>query len=218
MANKSFAVSTQHYLFTVQAFANAVLAAGGTEYSYALRDRTFQQIVADVQGGESELGVIYESAFNKAKVTEALDAADLEFHKLATSDPFVALPAASHPLVNAKSLTLDDLEDYPYVYFEQEEDAPVEFAEEAFSDKPRTKRIACTDRAALTETICALNGYTITSGILVGISDGTLLQTIPLETDAKLELGYVSKKDATLSQTGQTFVSALARKLERYSK
>ena len=215
--SKTFAVSGQHYLFTVQAFANAVLAAGGNTYSYALRDRTFEGIVADVQSGASELGVIFRSPFIAKRVDEALDQAGLEFHSLATSAPCVALPAASHPLVHAKSLTIEDLADYPYIYFEQEEGAPIEFAEEAFASIPREKRIACTDRASLSELICALNGYTITSGILVGISDGSLLETIPLETDDKLELGYVSKRDAVLTQIGQYFVSSLARKLERYA-
>ena len=129
----------------------------------------------------------------------------------------MALPAASHPLIHSKSLTFEDLAEYPYVYFEQEDDAPIEFAEEAFASIPRDRRVACTDRASLTELICALNGYTITSGILVGISDGTLLQTVPLETDAKLKLGYVAKKGAKLTTNGQNFVSALARKLERYA-
>ena len=41
--------------------------------------------------------------------------------------------------------------------------------------------------------------------------------TVPLETDAKLKLGYVAKKGAKLTTNGQNFVSALARKLERYA-
>ena len=36
--SKTFSVSGQHYLFDVQTFAHTVLAAGGDEYSYALRD------------------------------------------------------------------------------------------------------------------------------------------------------------------------------------
>lgn len=215
--SKQFAVSTQHYLFTVQAFASAVLTAGGEEYDYALRDRTLEGIISDVESGASEVGVIYESNATAAKVEEALAKAGLEFNQLDESAPVVALPAASHPLINAKSLTLDELEDYPYVYFEQEDDAPAEFAEEAFADVVRSRKIATTDRASLTELICAINGYTITSGILVGISDGTLLGTVPLETDVKLRLGYVAKKGAALSPIAQSFTKSLSRKLEHYA-
>ena len=70
---------------------------------------------------------------------------------------------------------------------------------------------ACTDRASLSELIVALNGYTVTSGILVGISDGAGLNTVPLETDVKLRLGYVVKKGAALDEVGQRFIDTLKK-------
>jgi hypothetical protein len=133
------------------------------------------------------------------------------------SAPRVALPA-SHPLVNAASLSLEQLEDYPYIFFEQEEGAPVFMAEEALADEKRHKGIACTDRASLSELIVALNGYTVTSGILVGISDGAGLNTVPLDTDVKLHLGYIAKKGATLSETGKKFVDKLESNLKKYAR
>ena len=217
MAN-TFAVSGQHYLFSVQTFANAVLTAGGKEYSYALRDRTLRGVIEDVASGRSELGVIFETSTTSGEIDAALDEAGLAFTELIASKPRVALPAASHPLVNAKSLTLEDLADYPYVYFEQEDDAPAAFYEEALSDVPRAKRIACTDRASLSELICAVNGYTVTSGILVGITDGSLLQTVPLVTDVTLKLGYVERKNEQLEGLGKHFVETLEKNLERYAR
>lgn len=218
MTTKTFAVSGQHYLFTVQTFAHTILAAGGTEYEYALRDRTLQQTIDDVANGDSALGIIMKNTKTEAEIDAALDAAGLQFTSVVVSAPRVALPAASHPLVNAKSLTMDDLADYPYVYFEQEEGAPLAFAEEALADVARARKVACTDRASLSELIAALNGYTITSGILVGITDGTMLTTIPLETDVKLELGYISRKGEELDGLAKHFVELLNRNLERYAK
>ena len=66
--------------------------------------------------------------------------------------------------------------------------------------------------------IVALNGYTVTSGILVGISDGSALTTVPLETDVKLHLGYVTKKDAKLSEPAALFVGKLEKNLEKYAR
>ena len=180
----TFAVSGQHYLFNVQTFAHTVLALGGDAYAYALRDRTTQGVIDDVAGGRSELGVLFQTSATADEVNAALDAAGLEFVELIQSAPRVALPK-SHPMVNASSLSLEDMEDFPYLYFEQDEDSPVAFAEEALASVPRAKSIACTDRASLSELIVALNGYTVTSGILVGISDGAGLNTVPLDTDVK---------------------------------
>ena len=146
----------------------------------------------------------------------ALDAAGLEFVELIQSAPRVALPK-SHPMVNAASLSLEDMEDFPYLYFEQDEDSPVAFAEEALASVPRAKSIACTDRASLSELIVALNGYTVTSGILVGISDGAGLNTVPLDTDVKLHLGYVVRKGEELGDIGQRFVDTLKKNLVKYA-
>lgn len=212
-----FAVSGQHYLFNVQTFASIVLANGGEEYDYALRDRTTQGVIDDVASGASELGVLVETTRTAEQLEAAFAEVGLEFVELIQSTPRVAMPA-THPLVNAASLTLDQLDDYPYIYFEQENDAPEYFAEEALADETRHKSIACTDRASLSELIVALNGYTITSGILVGISDGKGLATVALDTDVKLHLGYVVKKGASLSETAQKFVAKLEANLKRYAK
>lgn len=214
---KKFEVSGQHYLFNVQTFASVILSNGGDAYEYAYRDRTTKGVIDDVASGASELGVLLETTRTADELEKAFDAAGLEFAELIQSTPRVALPA-SHPLIHATSLTLEQLEDYPYVYFEQEEDAPVAFAEEALADEKRHKGVATTDRASLSELIVALNGYTVTSGILVGISDGAGLATVPLVTDVKLHLGYVAKRGAQLSESGRKFVERLERNLKQYAQ
>ncbi|MDO4289849.1 MAG: LysR family transcriptional regulator substrate-binding protein [Eggerthellaceae bacterium] len=213
---KNFSVSGQHYLFNVQTFAHTVLALGGDAYAYSFRDGTTRAVIDDVANGTSELGVLLQTSTTAGEVAAALEAAGLEWHEVIRSAPRVALPA-SHPLVNAKSLSLDVLADYPYVYFDQG-GAPAAFAEEALGDVPRAKSIACTDRASLSELIVALNGYTVTSGILVGISDGSALTTVPLETDVELHLGYVTRKGEALSDAGALFTEKLAANLEKYAR
>ena len=210
------AVSGQHYLFDVQAFASVVLSEGGDDFEYALRDRTTRDVISDVAYGESDLGVLVKTTRTAEALEEAFAEAGVEFVELIQSTPRVALPA-SHPLVNAESLTLEQLEDFPYIYFEQEPGTPVAFAEEALADVRRRKVIATTDRASLSELIAALNGYTVTSGILVGISDGKGLATVRLDTDVKLHLGYIVKKGAVLSAIAEKFIEKLKANLERYA-
>ena len=66
----------------------------------------------------------------------------------------------SHPMVNASSLGLEDMEDFPYLYFPSRTRFAGRVREEALASVPRAKSIACTDRASLSELIVALNGYT----------------------------------------------------------
>ena len=217
MAEKKFAVSTQHYLFNVQAFAQYVLSQGGDEYEYGYYDGKTQDVIDDVASGKSELGVLVETDATKDALEAAFDQAGVEFVELSQSAPRVAVPT-SHPLVNAKSLKLEDLEDYPYIYFEQGEGAPRFLAEEALSDAVHARKIACTDRASLSELAAALNGYTVTSGILVGISDGTTLTTIPLDTTERLHLGYIKPKGAELGPRAAKYVGKLEKNLTRYAR
>lgn len=214
---KRFSISGQHYLFDVQTFAQVVLATGGTDFSYSLLDRTTQGVIDDVSGGTSDVGVLIRTCDTKDVLDEAFEKAGVEFTKLADSKPRVALPS-SHPMVNADHLSLEAMADYPYIYFDQGKDAPVEFFEEALASTPRDKKIACTDRASLSELIVALNGYTITSGILVGISDGALLKTVPLDTDIVLEIGYIRRCGQSPSELEQRFIEKLKVNLERYAR
>ncbi len=213
----TFSVSQQHYLFSVQAFAHTVLSLGGDEYAYALRDRTTAGVLGDVADGTSELGVIVQTSDTAAELDAAIRDAGLEFVKLAESAPRIALPI-SHPLSNAERLSIDDLAEWPYICFDQGDDAPPAFAEEALAGVPRSKRVLCTDRASLSELATALNGYTVTSGILVGIADGSSLTTVALDTDVRLHLGYVRRAGAQLSDIGQRFVTKLERGLELYAR
>ncbi len=215
--SERFSISGQHYLFDVQTFAQVVLATGGDEFHYALYDRTTAQVIEDVSSGLSDVGVIVRTADTKAVLDQALDEAGLEFHELIKSAPCVALPS-SHPMVNADSLTLEMMADWPYVYFDQGEGAPVEFFEEALASIPRAKTIACTDRASLSELIVALNGYTITSGILVGISDGAFLKTVPLVTDIDLHIGYICRRGWQPCDLEKRFIDKLSVNLERYAR
>lgn len=214
---RTFAVSGQHYLFNVQTFAHVVLALGGDSYTYALRDRTTQGVIDDVSSGKSQIGVLFQTSETASALNIAFESAGLEFIELAESAPRIALPA-SHPMINAARLSLKDMEDYPYLYFEQKDDSPIAFAEEALAKVPRAKSIACTDRASLSELIVALNGYTVTSGILVGISDGAGLNTVPLDTDITLHLGCVVRKGAQLDDTAARFIDTLKKNLVKYAR
>lgn len=214
---KTFAVSGQHYLFSVQAFAQTVLSFGGETYSYALRDRATKDVINDVATGISELGVMFKTSENEATIDAAIEEAGLEFVEICQSAPRAALPK-SHPLSSAKSLKIEDLLDYPYVYFAQGKEAGYDFYEEALSSVQRDKRVSTTDRASLSELICALNGYTVTSGILVGVTDGSLLCTVPLDTDVVLKLGYVHRKGEELDDFGRRFADILEKNLERYAR
>ncbi len=195
-------VSTQHYLFTVQSIARFAMETEG-DYYLQLRDTRTRDVIDDVVSGSSEVGIIMLSSAHP-NLRGVINDAALEFTPVATTAPRIVLPA-NHPLANGKVLTLDELADYPYLYFDQGPAADC-FAEEALFPHDCKRVISCSDRAAISELIVALNGYTISSGILVGRTDLPTLGTAPLESDVTLELGYLTKYGSEPTSAAQRFI------------
>ena len=61
---------------------------------------------------------------------------------------------------------MEDLQDYPYLSFEQGEHNSFYYSEEMFSTEVRSKNIRVRDRATLFNLLIGLNGYTISSGVI----------------------------------------------------
>ena len=65
---------------------------------------------------------------------------ELEFTELFTATPHVFI-CDSHPLASKKSITMDDLQDYPYLTYEQGEYNSQYFSEEFVSTLDSRKNI-----------------------------------------------------------------------------
>ena len=61
-----FCVSTQHYTFAANAFVELVKEFGASEYEFVLRESRTFEIIEDVKGLRSELGIIYLSNYNES--------------------------------------------------------------------------------------------------------------------------------------------------------
>ena len=221
----NFSISGQHYLFNVQAFAHVILMHDVDSGHYRYTDNTTLGVIEDVANGKSDIGIIMHTDTRKQAILDKLDQSGLDFVELIASKPRIAI-SASHPMANSKCISLHEMKDYPYIYFEQEPEQKPEqepssdslFAEEAICGCDSKIKIACSDRASLSELLVAINGYTITSGILVGVSDGAILSTVALDTNEILHLGYITKKGEVLKGCAKDFVDVLREKLPNYAK
>ncbi len=111
-------VSTQHYAFAVNAFVNLISGIDANEYEFTLRETRTYEIIEDVANFRSEIGIIYFSGFNERVMQKLLKENHLIFHPLFEASPHVFI-SSSHPLAGEESVTLEDLDDYPFLAFEQ---------------------------------------------------------------------------------------------------
>ena len=199
-----FAVSSQHYAFVVNAFGEI----GRERYEFSLREGTTQGIIDDVRLQRSELGVIYRSRFNHEVITEAARRAELRFKPLFTASPHVFVSRTS-PLASRASVTLADLAPFPRLTYDQGIQNSFYFSEELHAVEPADKQIVVTDRATLFNLLIGLDGYTVSSGILSEDLNGTDIVAVPLESDERMEVGYLQLAGRPLSRVAERYLEHL---------
>ena len=204
-----FAVSCQHYAFAVEAFMEVVRECGAESYDFTLRETVTSEIIDDVARLRSEIGVMYLSRRNERALTKILKKEELSFDELFVSRPHVFL-GKRHPLAKKKlGVTPKELDDYPFISFEQGVENALYFAEEVMPAIDRKKNIRVRDRATMTNLILGLNGYTVASGALSRELNGPDVIAIPLKMDDFIRVGLIRRAGISLSSAGATFVRVI---------
>lgn len=203
-----FSVSTQHYSFAVNAFVDVIRKFGGNQYDFTLRETQTYEIIEDVRKLKSEVGILYTSAKNEEVIKKLIKKNGLEFEQLFIAKPHVFI-SSKHPLAERENLTLDDLEEYPYLSFEQGDYNSFYFSEEILSTLDRNKNIKVRDRATLFNLAIGLNGYTVSSGVISKELNGENIIARPLMVDEYMCIGIIMQKDMQLSRYGKAYVEAL---------
>lgn len=203
-----FSVSTQHYAFAVNAFVNLVNEYGQEEYEFTLRETKTYEIIEDVKGLRSEIGILYLNEFNGKVINKLLKSANLQFNSLFTAKPHIFI-SIKNPLAKQSIVTIDELQNYPYLSFDQGEYNSFHFSEEILSTLAHKKSIRVNDRATLFNLLIGLNGYTISTGVLSADLNGNEIIPVPLDCEETINVGWISHKNAALSKLGAAYIEAL---------
>jgi DNA-binding transcriptional LysR family regulator len=203
-----FSVSTQHYAFAVNAFVSLVQEYGQDEYELTLRETKTYEIIEDVKSLRSEIGILYLNEFNRKVINKLLKTASLQFNSLFTAKPHIFI-SIKNPLARQSIVTIDQLQNYPYLSFDQGEFNSFHFSEEILSTLSHKKSIRVNDRATLFNLLIGLNGYTISTGVLSADLNGNEIIPVPLDCEETINVGFISHKNASLSKLGAAYIEAL---------
>ena len=114
-------------------------------------------------------------------------------------------------MADREALTLEDLEEYPYLSFEQGDYNSFYFSEEILSTLDRNKNIKVRDRATLFNLAVGLDGYTVSSGVISKELNGENIIGKPLLVDEYMRIGTIVRKDVELSRYGKAYMEALKK-------
>lgn len=206
---KHFSVSSQHYAFAVDAFAQMVKQFGMDEYEFAFYETKTYDVIQDVKSFKSEIGILYINDFNRKVLGKMFDENGLEFHPIIDCKAFVYLHK-NHPLADRKEIAIEDLDEFPCLSFEQGVNNSFYFAEEMMSTYKYKQLIKISDRATGLNLMVGLNGYTICSGVICEELNGDDFRAIPLVSDEIMTVGYIVRKNMTISKLGIKYLEELS--------
>lgn len=214
---KQFSVSTQHYSFAVNAFVELLKGAGIDQYDVSLRETQTYEIIDDVAHMKSEIGLLYYNDFNRPVLEKLIHTNELTFTELFTAHPHIFI-GKTHPLAHKEVVSMDELEEYPYISFEQGDHNSFYFSEEIFSTVVRPKHIRVRDRASLFSLLLGLDGYTVSSGVIDEEVNGENIISVPLAEEGLMHIGYITNNKMHRSRLGQEYIQALEQYVGNYGR
>lgn len=206
-----FSVSMQHYVFAVHAFVDTIKKFDADAYVYAVRETRTDEVLTNVRDLKSEIGIISFSKNNENVIKKIFREYELEFCPLMVKDTFVYV-WKDHPLSMREEISVDELQEYPCVSFDQNSDNDFYLSEEALGDYDFVKLIKSNDRATSAEILAKLNGYSIGTGIMTEsftLKDGFV--TIKLKEEDPLTIGFIVRKNHKLSEIGEAYIEQLMK-------
>lgn len=211
---EKFSVSMQHYTFAVNAFVETVKEAGMDSYEFAVNETTTYDVMENVREFKSELGILYLNDFNEKVMMKIIREMGLEFIELFSCDTYVYL-WSGHPLANQAAISMEELDEYPCLSFDQGRNHSLYLAEEMKSTYDYKRLIKANDRATLLNLMKGLNAYTLCSGIICEELNGSEYMAISLRETEKMRIGYVKRKGAVISHIGQIYIEELKKYEEK---
>ena len=211
---EKFSVSTQHYTFAVKAFVETVKQIGMEQYEFAVHETTTISVIENVKNFKSEIGVLYENDFNEKVLNKMFKENGLEFVELFSCDTFVYL-WSGHLLAKQDVITMEELDEYPCLSFDQGKNNSLYLAEEMKSTYEYRRLIKANDRATLLNLMIGLNAYTLCSGIICEDLNGNDYKAVPLKETEKMRIGYIKRKGAKVSHIGELYIEELKKYKEK---
>lgn len=206
-------ISSQHYGFVIEAVANLMDYFAERKYELTIREGKTTDVIEDVYASRSVLGILSLTNLNKNFFERYFVSKSLMFTPLTSLRQHVFL-RKEHPLAHLKCITLEQLRDYPYLTYQQD-DVLLHFAEEAINVDNIRKLVYLKDRGTMNNLLSNTDGYNLGTGCIVNNYMNPNIISIPLERSNLIQVGLVKRNDVFLSEEILVYIDFLKVALEK---
>lgn len=208
-----FSISSQHYGFAIEAIANFMNHFAEQKYELTIREGKTTEVIDDVYASRSILGILSLTDLNKGFFERYFTSNSLVFTPLASLKQHVFL-RKKHPLANFKSIALEQLKNYPYLTYQQD-DMLLHFAEEAINVDNISKLVYLKDRGTMNNLLANTDGYNLGTGCIVNNYMDPNIISIPLDESNLIQIGFVKRKDVFLPEELLLYIDFLTTALSK---
>lgn len=154
-----FSVSAQHLPFAVRAFREMLRDFDSPAYNMSIRETHTLSVFHDVSTAKSEIGVAAFHDSHFAAIRKSLYTYELSFTEVAQLNIYVFLHK-QHPLAGQRSISIEELKDYPFITYDQE-NFPSQYTEEILFYEILNKTIHVSDRSTKLALIRKSNAFSL---------------------------------------------------------
>ncbi len=200
-----FSVTMHHSTFSSKIFTKLMNEFGFEDYEYSVFETKTGEVINHVSSAKSDLGILYISSFNQDYYERIFKEKGLEYVVMGEF-PVYAYVREQHPLARQDTVELSDLENYPCLIFDQDENSSYYFYEEIISTYEYKNIIRTSDRATTMELLRGLDAYSVGTGTINDQKTIDGITALKVNTDEIIHVVYLRRKDSCLSQIATRFV------------
>lgn len=211
---KQFYVATQHYDFVVDVFGKLLDLTTDNYYRFSLREMKTHDVINETEKAYCDIGILAVKASDFSFMERYFNKKNLVFTELLKAMPHIYI-RKEHVLSCCSVISLKDLADFPYVFYEQGKHSNSFFAEEIIGVFGN-KQVEISDRASLMNVLLATDCYTVGTGIMPSMLNADRILSIPFQSDDYYIIGYIIREDKKMSDITKSFIKLLRKSASEY--
>jgi len=204
-------ISSQHHQCSCAAFSKIIKKDSYSDYEFSFNEKGLDAIIDDVENRKADIGIVVISESCKQFVFKHLTKKNIKFHLL-TKIKGCIFCSKTHPLAKKSSVSLKEIEEYPYATFGINEGIPVDFIEgvKELALNNHRKYITTDSRSVMTNFIVETNAISTGTGLVVeNFTDSNMISIPIADFNDVFLFGWICNEDVNLNDITKEYVSVL---------
>lgn len=205
-----FCVSSLHHVSGIDAFEHIVSQPKNQKYHLGYFEGNMDQVLQDVETNRSDVGVLFFTSDSRSTIIKACNRRNIFFQHM-KYDLLHIYVHKSHPLAGRGSVTLAEIQQHPFISYEECHPSSARFTPTRRQWDPQQQIISVSDRAMAYSVLALGSAYVTGSGYLTQEDCRRSLVTAPITDFGQIEIGYICNPARALSELALEYIEWLKK-------